>query len=165
MELAIADFPGESPTPDIKPPDGIGLVPSFSGDSLKRDKPLFREFGGGAAVQKGDKKLVRKRTWELCDLSKDRTETVIWEELTFEESHYVIRLMIQEIRVRFVKKTKEGEFRIKAWGRSPKPLKVQLDAIKKKLRSQDGWHPGPAPNATFLITLAKVLKQIRRGKY
>ena len=65
----------------------------------------------------------------------------IWEELTFDERQYVIRLMIQEIRVRFVKKAKEGEFKIKAWGRSPKPLKARLDAIKKKLRNQDVWHP------------------------
>ncbi|MCP4786321.1 MAG: sulfatase-like hydrolase/transferase [Fuerstiella sp.] len=75
MELATAHFPGESPTPDIKPPDGVSLVPSFSGDSSERAKPLFWEFGGGAAVQEGDMKLVRKRTWELYDLSKDRTET------------------------------------------------------------------------------------------
>ena len=65
----------------------------------------------------------------------------IWEELTFDERQYVVRLMIQEIRIRFVKKAKEGEFKIKAWGRSPKPLKARLDAIKKKLRNQDVWHP------------------------
>ena len=65
----------------------------------------------------------------------------IWEELTFDERQYVVRLMIQEIRIRYVKKAKEGEFKIKAWGRSPKPLKTRLDAIKKKLRNQDVWHP------------------------
>jgi arylsulfatase len=75
VELAGATYPGESPTPDIKPPDGVSLVPSFAGKSLKRAKPLFWEFGGGAAVQEGDMKLVRKKTWELYDLSKDRTET------------------------------------------------------------------------------------------
>ena len=65
----------------------------------------------------------------------------IWEELTFDERQYVVRLMIQEIRIRYVKKAKEGEFKINAWGRSPKPLKTRLDAIKKKLRNQDVWHP------------------------
>jgi len=76
MELAAAAYPGESPTPDVKPPDGVSLVPTFSGDVLKRAKPLFWEFGGGAAVQEGRMKLVRKKKWELYDLSKDRTETV-----------------------------------------------------------------------------------------
>ncbi len=76
MELAAADFPGESPTPNIKPPDGISLVPTFSDKSLNRANPLFWEFGSGAAVQEGDMKLVRKKKWELYDLSKDRTETV-----------------------------------------------------------------------------------------
>ena len=65
----------------------------------------------------------------------------IWEELTFDERQYVIRLMIQEIRIRFEKKAKEGEFKIKAWGRSPKPLKAELAAIKEKLRNQDGRLP------------------------
>ena len=65
----------------------------------------------------------------------------IWEELTFDERQYVIRLMIQEIRIRFEKKAKEGEFKIKAWGRSPKPFKAELAAIKEKLRNQDGRLP------------------------
>jgi arylsulfatase A-like enzyme len=76
VELAGATFPGESPTPDINPPDGVSLSPSFSGIPIHRAKPLFWEFGGGAAVQESNMKLVRKKTWELYDLSKDRTETV-----------------------------------------------------------------------------------------
>ena len=70
----------------------------------------------------------------------------IWEELTFDERQYVIRLMIQEIRIRFEKKAKEGEFKIKAWGRSPKPLKAELAAIKEKLRNQDGRLPRQGSN-------------------
>ncbi|PHR95022.1 MAG: arylsulfatase [Blastopirellula sp.] len=76
IELAGAAYPGESPTPHVKPPDGVSIQPSFTGKSLNRSKPLFWEFGGGAATQQGDMKLVRKKTWELYDLSKDRTETV-----------------------------------------------------------------------------------------
>jgi arylsulfatase len=76
IELAGAAYPGESPTPHVKPPDGVSIQPSFTGKSLNRSKPLFWQFGGGAATQHGDMKLVRKNTWELYDLSKDRTETV-----------------------------------------------------------------------------------------
>lgn len=70
----------------------------------------------------------------------------IWAELTFDERQYVIRLIVQEIRVRFVKKANEGEFKIKAWGRSPKPLQARLDELKTKLRNRDGWHPGQDSN-------------------
>ena len=84
----------------------------------------------------------REQTLAPAEIKKMYSDFAgIWKELTFDERQYVIRLMIQEIRVRFVKKAKEGEFKIKAWGRSPKPLQAQLDELKKKLRNQDGWHP------------------------
>ncbi len=70
----------------------------------------------------------------------------IWAELTFDERQYVIRLMIQEIRVRFEKNSNEGVIKIRAWGRSPKPLPTRLDELKKKLRNQDGWYPGQDSN-------------------
>ncbi len=75
MALTGASYPGESKEPGISKPDGVSLLPSFAGQTLNRARPLYWQFGGGAAIQKGNLKLVRKRTWELYDLEKDRTET------------------------------------------------------------------------------------------
>ncbi|NQV32154.1 MAG: sulfatase-like hydrolase/transferase, partial [Phycisphaeraceae bacterium] len=77
MDLTDATYPGESTQEAIPPLDGISLRPTFSGQGLTRDNPLFFQFGQGRAVHEGPWKLVRRgRTpWELYDLSKDRTET------------------------------------------------------------------------------------------
>ena len=66
----------------------------------------------------------------------------IWEELDFEERQYAVRLLVKEIQLHFEKGKKEGEMRIEAWGRRPKPLSVELSAYRSaKLRNQDGRHP------------------------
>ena len=79
MQLAgsTAKYPGVSKQTDIPPIDGVSLLPTFAGDSLERDKPLFFEYGSGKAVRDGPWKLVRIRTnaWELYNLASDRTET------------------------------------------------------------------------------------------
>ena len=79
MELAGDDatLPGESSEPDIPPLDGISLVPSFSGDSLDREDPLFFAYGSGRAMRDGNWKLVVKGEgpWELHDLDRCRAET------------------------------------------------------------------------------------------
>jgi arylsulfatase A-like enzyme len=79
MELAAAAnlYPGESKQDDIAPVDGTSLSPSFSGRPLKREEPLFFQFGSGKAVHDGDWKLVRRGTepWELHNLKTGRTET------------------------------------------------------------------------------------------
>ena len=77
MELAAAKHPGESKQKDIPPLEGVSLVPTFRGEAIKRDAPLFFEFGSGNAVHDGNWKLVRSRNspCELYDLASDRTET------------------------------------------------------------------------------------------
>ena len=79
MELAgdNATLPGESSEPDLSPLDGISLIPSFSGDSLDREDPLFFAYGSGKAMRDGNWKLVVKGDgpWELHDLDLDRAET------------------------------------------------------------------------------------------
>lgn len=80
MELAgpAAEYPGESEQENIVPIDGISITPSFSGESLERDAPLFFAYGSGKAIHDGDWKLVRRGNapWELHNLKDDRTETV-----------------------------------------------------------------------------------------
>ena len=79
MELAgnTAKYPGESSQMNIAPIDGISIVPSFMGDSLDRERPLFFQFGKGKAVHDDDWKLVRSGSepWELYNLVDGRTET------------------------------------------------------------------------------------------
>lgn len=79
MQLAgsTAKYPGVSKETDIPAIDGVSLLPTFAGNSLTREKPLFFEFGSGKAVRDGAWKLVRNRTnaWELYNLASDRTET------------------------------------------------------------------------------------------
>ena len=74
MELAgqEASYPR-----NLSPLDGISLTPTFVGQKLLRQKPLFFQYGGWQAIRKGSWKLVRQKTgpWQLYDLSKDRTET------------------------------------------------------------------------------------------
>ena len=62
--------------------------------------------------------------------------TELWEELTFDERQYALRLLIKEIRLSFRKKEKEGQIKIEAWGRRPQPLKISLERTKK-LRNQN----------------------------
>ncbi len=75
MELSGATYPGEARDVAVNGPDGISLVPTFTGKPLNRNKPVFYEYSSGAAIQNGSMKLVRTKKWELYDLSKDRTET------------------------------------------------------------------------------------------
>ena len=75
--------------------------------------------------------------------------TSLWEELTFDERQYALRLLVKEIRLSFRKKEKEGQIKIEAWGRRPQPLKISLER-SKKLRNQNrrlphlGSNQGPS---------------------
>ena len=62
---------------NLPPLDGISLTPTFAGQKLVRQRPLFFQYGGWQAIREGAWKLVRQKTgpWQLYDLSKDRTET------------------------------------------------------------------------------------------
>jgi len=65
-------YPGN--LPDL---EGITLTPTFAGKKLKREKPLFFQYGGWQVLREDSWKLVQKKNdpWQLYDLSKDRTET------------------------------------------------------------------------------------------
>lgn len=57
--------------------EGVSLLSAFSGDKIKREKPLFWEHEGNRAVRDGHWKLVAKgphAAWELYDMKADRTE-------------------------------------------------------------------------------------------
>ena len=75
MELTGASYPGEAKNVESKKPDGVSIVPSFTGEKINRDAPIFYEYGSGKAIQQGNMKLVGVKEWELYDLSNDRTET------------------------------------------------------------------------------------------
>ena len=76
LDIAGAKYPGASKQTPIPPIDGVSLVPAFNGQKIARSKPIFFQFNQGSAVRDGKWKLVRNGpTWELYDLSVDRTET------------------------------------------------------------------------------------------
>ncbi|MGC6466909.1 MAG: arylsulfatase [Akkermansiaceae bacterium] len=72
LDLGKATYPeGKTPV------EGISLVPTFSGKSLNRGKPIYFEHEGNRAVRDGEWKLVAKGVnskWELYNIPKDRTE-------------------------------------------------------------------------------------------
>ncbi len=76
LQLAGAEYPQRYLGNDIKPTDGISLVPMLEGQELKRKSPLFWEHEGNRAVRDGQWKLVAKHRgkWELYDMLADRTE-------------------------------------------------------------------------------------------
>jgi arylsulfatase A-like enzyme len=76
VDLSGAAYPREYQGHQIKPMEGISLVPAFEGKPLKRPGPLFWEHESNRAVREGHWKLVAKadQPWELYDMEKDRTE-------------------------------------------------------------------------------------------
>jgi arylsulfatase len=76
VELAGAKYPKKRNGQQIKPMEGVSLVPAFSGGRLEREA-IYWEHEGNRAVRVGKWKLVaagEKGAWELYDLEKDRTE-------------------------------------------------------------------------------------------
>jgi len=57
--------------------DGISLVPTFAGEKLEREKPLFFQYGSWQVLREDSWKLVQHKSgsWQLYDLGRDRTET------------------------------------------------------------------------------------------
>lgn len=77
LEVSGAKFPGSSKQENIASPDGVSLVPAFKAKPLARQKPIFFQFASGSAIRDGKWKLSRSatQTWNLYDMSSDRTET------------------------------------------------------------------------------------------
>lgn len=85
LDVAGAKYPVERNGKEIPALDGVSLRPSFGGDSLAREEPIFIEHETNASVRDGVWKLVGKEVaelngtagdrWELYNMEEDRTET------------------------------------------------------------------------------------------
>ncbi len=84
VDVAGANYPDSRGGNKITPMEGQSLSPVFAGKSLK-ERPLFWEHEGNAALRLGRWKLVCKKgvgkgdtvrpdRWELYDMEKDRSE-------------------------------------------------------------------------------------------
>ncbi len=79
IDLAGATYPKQFNGHDITPMQGVSLKPLLTGTGIMPKRELYWEHEGNAAIRVGDRKLVREGmngSWELFDLSKDRTEQV-----------------------------------------------------------------------------------------
>ena len=77
IDLTDSEYPKFYRKNKIKPLDGKSLMPILLKDEKIRDS-LFWEHQGNKAVRIGKWKLVsilEKKSWELYDMEKDRTET------------------------------------------------------------------------------------------
>jgi arylsulfatase A-like enzyme len=78
VDVANASYPAARNGKQIKPYEGVSLVPAFLGRPLNRTNPIFWEHEGNRAIRKDRWKLVAKGAysdWELYDMQADRTET------------------------------------------------------------------------------------------
>ncbi|MAG57749.1 MAG: arylsulfatase [Planctomycetes bacterium] len=77
VDLANATYPKRRGDAEVRPMEGLSLVPTFVGDRLN-NRALFWEHEGNRAVRQGRWKLVARGArgpWELYDLEANRTET------------------------------------------------------------------------------------------
>lgn len=77
-ELSGAVYPRQYKNNDIRPTTGTSIVASFSGKSPGQRRELFNEHFGARYAREGNWKLVSPSsdsTWQLYDLSADRSET------------------------------------------------------------------------------------------
>jgi arylsulfatase len=80
IDLAGATYPEKVNGHDIRPREGLSLVPAFRNEDLER-KAIYWEHEGNRAVRVGRWKLVAKGRhgqdevpWELYDVEVDRSE-------------------------------------------------------------------------------------------
>jgi arylsulfatase len=76
VELAGATYPGEHDGKPVPPMQGVSLAPTFRGEQLNRERPIFFEHQGNRAIRDGGWKLVAKKDapWELYNIAADRAE-------------------------------------------------------------------------------------------
>jgi arylsulfatase len=76
LDVAGVAYPKEFAGEQIKPPQGVSLVPALRGRSINRRQPIFWEHEGNRALREGKWKLVAKENqpWELYDMEQDRSE-------------------------------------------------------------------------------------------
>jgi arylsulfatase A-like enzyme len=83
VDVSGAKYPKSYKGKDIKPLEGISMVPIFAGESVERG-PIFWEHERNCAVRDGKWKIVGRgvltpngvpiEKWELYDMEKDRSE-------------------------------------------------------------------------------------------
>ena len=118
---------------------GISAIKTRLGE-LEQQQQILKSQITDLSLQIRDRRDQNLSADEIREAFENFDE--IWEELDFEEQQYAVRLLVKEIQLHFEKGKKEGEMRIEAWGRRPKPLSVELSAYRSaKLRNQDGRHP------------------------
>jgi len=76
LELAGVKYPASFHKKNTVPPDGKSLIPLINGEISTTHDTLFWEHAGGRAVRIGNWKMasLKGESWELFDLSHDRTE-------------------------------------------------------------------------------------------
>lgn len=74
-ELTQTKYPAMYNDQPINPMDGMSFLPILKGEDVKRDKPIFWQWGHGKAVRDGDWKLVAlKDKWGLYNVKTDPVE-------------------------------------------------------------------------------------------
>ncbi|HEX5791181.1 MAG TPA: arylsulfatase, partial [Luteolibacter sp.] len=76
VEVSGAVYPTSYGKREVRPMEGVSLVPTFKGEALQRRQPIFFEHQGNQALRDGPWKLVRVRKggWELYNIVEDRCE-------------------------------------------------------------------------------------------
>lgn len=77
VHVTGADYPTTFRSAPVTPMQGINLTPLLVGEPAERSKPIFWQWSGGKAIRMEQWKMVahkRVGTWELYDMTKDRTE-------------------------------------------------------------------------------------------
>lgn len=76
LEVTGAPYPSDYGGHAIQPVDGESFANLFSDPNAPRERPIFWEHEGNAALRLGQWKLVRRygQDWELYNMIEDRTE-------------------------------------------------------------------------------------------
>lgn len=79
VDITDAEYPVEFNNQNITPMQGQSLLPVFSGEIVKREKPIFWEWRQGQAVYSDSWKIVKEgldNPWDLYNLENNPTETI-----------------------------------------------------------------------------------------
>ncbi|XOV92549.1 MAG: arylsulfatase [Bacteroidota bacterium] len=76
VELSGAEYPVTFNGNPIIPMQGVSLMPTFKGDPIHRDKPIYWQWSRGGGIREGNIKAVFwNDQWELYDLTNNPNET------------------------------------------------------------------------------------------